>query len=84
MGSSVTVRLSAVFMQECAFFCDCILEHRCVWLPLLYSNMSNLALIPNKFAVQDECASWFMLYVSCIRCGSFDPEAPSSELKIPK
>lgn len=57
---------------------------------LFYSNMPDLALIPNKVAVEGERASsvehpsWFRLYVNSIRCDSFDPEAPSFELKIPK
>ncbi len=90
MDNSVMVRLLAVFVLECAFVMF-VYSSTGVRSFLFYSNMPDLAsLIPNKVAVEGECArsvenvSQLAQVVNSIRCDSFDPKAPPSELKIPK
>lgn len=98
MDSGVMVRLLAVSVQDCAFVClyawaqarvcvcVCVRVYVHVCSFHLCSKMQDLALIANTVAAEGEgwCASWIRLYVNSIRCDSFDPKAPSSELKIPK
>lgn len=64
----------------CFFMCTGV----CACDFLLHSNMPDLALIANKFAVEGKHVRWSRLCVNSIRYDDSEPKAPLSDLKIPK